>query len=70
MSKAGRGPVTLPNPHQGDISVPIQHSDPCEGYLQEMKDDPGAEELESVREMDIGCFALKVACILWTFAPE
>ena len=36
----------------------------CEGYLQEMKDNPEAEGLRKMGEMGIGLFALKVArCI-------
>ena len=58
---------------QRDLTVPISQwkivacfdtSNLCEDYLQEMKDDPGAEGLKRMGEMGIGLFALKVArCI-------
>lgn len=59
--------------NQRDLRVPVsqwkivQNFDTgtaCESYLQEMKDDPGAEGLKRMGEMGIGLFALKVArCI-------
>jgi len=59
--------------NQRDLRVPISQwkiverfdtTTLCEDYLQEMKDDPEAEGLKRMGEMDIGLFAQKVArCI-------
>jgi len=59
--------------NQRDLRVPVSQwklvqrfdtASACEVYLQEMKDDPGAEGLKKLGEMGIGLFGLKVArCI-------
>ena len=59
--------------NQHDLWVPVSQwkilerfdtASACEGYLQEMKDDPAAEGIQKMGKMGVGLFALKVArCI-------